>query len=83
MLAHFNLLKGRLAAKRGQVENARFHFEKALEIRTEVEPYPKGAAEAMVGIAWTYFAEGKYGAAMHYGFQAIKTYSYFLLRGFF
>lgn len=78
--AHYYLLLGALYIKTDNFKKAREEFEKALEIRLTKERYPKGEAEALAGVAGTYWAEGKIGQAFVYGVKAIKTYPLLLLR---
>lgn len=83
IMAHYHLLKGKLLAKKREIVPARKDFEESLRIRQEIEPYLKGETDGMMGIAWTYFAEGKHGAAFYYWFSAIKAMPIYLTRGFF
>lgn len=81
ILAHYYLLEGALAMARGDPNLARRNFEQALNIRVVVEKYPKGEADALMGIAATYWAEGQIGAAGMYAARSVRTYPLVVFRG--
>lgn len=77
-LAHQHLLEGERDVCSGLVQSARVHFIEAVRIRHEVEPYPKGLADAYLGIARTYknpILRAKY------AILALKVHPYTLFRG--
>lgn len=80
IMAQYFLLKGVFEMKKGKIKDSQSDFEKSLEIRYEKERYPKGEAEALMGIAVCRWGQGKLGEAISYGLQAFKTYPLILIR---
>ncbi len=80
ILAHYHLLKGGITMAKGDYLSARRDFGKALRIREKVEEYPKGKADALMGIAATYWAQGQIGAAVVYAGRAIREYPFIVVR---
>ncbi|TSC88431.1 MAG: hypothetical protein G01um101416_99 [Microgenomates group bacterium Gr01-1014_16] len=80
ILAHYHLLKGGIAMAKGDYQPALQDFEEALRIREEVEEYPKGKADALIGIASAYWAKGHVGAAVVYAGLAIREYPLIVIR---
>ncbi len=80
ILAHYHLLKGGIAMAKGDYLSARRDFGEALRIREKVEEYPKGKADALMGVAATYWAQGQIGAAVVYAGRAIQEYPFIIVR---
>lgn len=82
-LAHENLLRGERMLVAGSPKMARQHFEEAVRIRTEVEPYPKGLADAYLGLSATYLKQFDLPAFASYLRLAAQAHSYTVLRSVF
>lgn len=74
VMAHYYLLVGRLNLLKGEIEIARSNFSEALRIRTAVEPYPKGYADAAQGLAACYLRQGQPLQAVRFVWRAARAY---------
>lgn len=74
VMAHYYLLVGRLNVLKGEIETARSNFSEALRIRTAVEPYPKGYADAAQGLAACYLRQGRPLQAARFVWRAARAY---------
>lgn len=85
IMAHYAILEGEyyLSRGRGGDRAARRAFEKAMEVRTGGKgEYSKGVADALLGIAVTYWQEGDYAAASKYLIRTFKAFPLTLVKGF-
>ncbi len=80
IMAYKHMLVGGLEFYGGNFVEARENFEQAFRIRRTKEPYPKGEAEALLGIAGTYWAERNFAFAFTFFINAIKTYPLSIIR---
>lgn len=81
IMAHYHQLLGAYYMESGGTRRAREEFEAAYLIRSEKNPnYPKGEADALLGIAASYWAEGKMGAAFVFSVRAVRTFPPALIR---
>lgn len=74
LIAHCHLVEGRILIEEEELAGARREFNTAIEIRRNIEPYPKGLSDALIGIAYTYLKEGKLVEAGRNFKEAIKVY---------
>ncbi len=79
-LAHLHLLEGERDLCSGLVQSARKHFLEAVQIRREVELYPKGLVDAYLGLARTYWWRNPI-LFTRYMSLALQSHPYTLLRG--
>ncbi len=81
IMATGHVLEGGIALAKGRTRQARASFEEALIINYSKERYPKGEADALLGIAATFWAERNFGSAFVYGVRAVTIYPQALIRG--
>lgn len=84
IMAHYNLLVGEyyLSRGRGGARAARRAFEKAMEVRTGGKgEYSKGVADALGGMAATYWKEGEIGKAVSYFIKAVRVNPQIFFKG--
>ena len=79
-MAHYYMVNGEFYLKNGEFGKSREQFELALVVHLKKERYPRGESRAMYGIAFSYWAEGKYGAAFSYALRGLKTYPLSLIK---
>ncbi|MBI4058822.1 hypothetical protein HY404_01125 [Candidatus Microgenomates bacterium] len=80
VMAHYHCLKGGLYLKRSLVKEARSEFNKAWLIRKAGVKYPKGEADAAIGIAVSFWMERNIKEASKWFTRAVKLYPLTLLR---
>lgn len=76
IMAHYHLLKGRLFLLRNLPPEARAQFQEALRIRTEIQSYPKGLADAAAGMAVTYWKEKRVLLFLKYTTIALRAHPF-------
>lgn len=80
ILAHMHLLDGSWRLMLGQTSVARRHFQEAVDIRVNKAIYPKGLADAYLGIVRTYSWKNPI-LFTKYMFLALNAHPYTLFRG--
>lgn len=80
LMAHLYLLTGEWQLKQDKIDAARQQFQSALDLRKSQAPYPKGEADAVLGIAATFLQEKDYLQAIVHVIKAVSKYKFSLLR---
>ncbi len=81
-MAHYLTLLGERNLKVGDVASAQLNFVEALNIRKKQRsPYPKGVADAQLGLSTAFWQEGEFPKALHHFKLAIKAHPYSVFRG--
>lgn len=80
VIAHYHVLRCMYNLKRGYTEEARYHASDAIRIRRN-NIYPKGLADAYLGMAATFWTDKHLIKALSYTAQAVKSHPYSALRG--
>lgn len=81
LMVHYHLLSGQWNLQDGSVKEAEADFQEAIRIRTEVEFYPKGLADAYMGMASVSLREHKLTEFAQYSMKALKAHPYAAFRG--
>lgn len=84
VMSHYEVVSGLRDLQVGLIQDARNHFQNAVDIRknTGGKNYKKGLADAYAGIAATYLKEKDFAEAFKYLKIAAKANYYVVLRGF-
>jgi tetratricopeptide (TPR) repeat protein len=79
IMAHYNLLRGKIDLVLGNPRFAESQFREAIKIRQKVESYPSGLANAYLGLADVRRRQGNWAAASRYFALAVKAHPYTLV----